>query len=105
MLLVGLPQRLLLPRFGPSNARTLREEGAPPPLAAQEEAPLIDALVEASNSVRAPFFFPGHKMGADTPRVLRKRLLHGTRPLQYDLPELPEIPNPFGGLFGGDKKD
>ena len=98
MLLVGLPQGLLLPRFGPSNARTLREEGAPPPLAAQEEAPLIDALVEASNSVRAPFFFPGHKMGADTPRVLRKRLLHGTRPLQYDLPELPEI----DGLFAAD---
>ena len=21
------------------------------------------------------------------------------------MPELPEIPNPFGGLFGGDKKD
>ena len=98
MLLVGLPQGLLLPRFGPSNARTLREEGAPPPLAAQEEAPLIDALVEASNSVRAPFFFPGHKMGADTPRVLRNRLLHGTRPLQYDLPELPEI----DGLFAAD---
>ena len=36
--------------------------------AEQDETPLIDALVKASGSVRAPFFFPGHKMGSGAPR-------------------------------------
>ena len=59
----------------------------------QSETPLIDALEAASDSVRAPFFFPGHKMGAGAPRRLR-RLLRGGG-LRYDLPELPELDNLF----------
>ena len=62
----------------------------------QASTPLIDALVGAAGSVRAPFFFPGHKMGVGAPRRLRRRLLHGdSRALRYDLPELPELDNLF----------
>ena len=42
--------------------------------AEQDETPLIDALVKASGSVRAPFFFPGHKMGSGAPRRLLRSL-------------------------------
>ena len=59
----------------------------------QSETPLIDALEAAADAVRAPFFFPGHKMGAGAPRRLR-RLLRGGG-LRYDLPELPELDNLF----------
>ena len=59
----------------------------------QAETPLIDALEAAADAVRAPFFFPGHKMGAGAPQRLR-RLLRGGG-LRYDLPELPELDNLF----------
>ena len=59
----------------------------------QSETPLIDALEAAADAVRAPFFFPGHKMGAGAPLRLR-RLLRGGG-LRYDLPELPELDNLF----------
>jgi len=63
---------------------------------AQAATPLLDALVTAAGSVRAPFFFPGHKMGGGAPRRLRQKLLHGDgRMLRYDLPELPELDNLF----------
>ena len=59
----------------------------------QDETPLLDALVDASGSVHAPFFFPGHKMGVGSPKRLRKLALRGA--LRYDLPELPELDNLF----------
>ena len=62
--------------------------------AEQDETPLIDALVKASGSVRAPFFFPGHKMGSGAPRRLL-RSLGLRRALRHDLPELPELDNLF----------
>ena len=62
--------------------------------AAQEEAPLVHALAEATSRVRAPFFFPGHKMGAGAPRLLSS-LLPLRRALRHDLPELPELDNLF----------
>ena len=60
----------------------------------QDETPLVDALVDAARSVRAPFFFPGHKMGMGAPARLRRRLL-GAKALRHDLPELPELDNLF----------
>ena len=60
---------------------------------AQHEAPLVEALVDAARSVRAPFFFPGHKMGVGAPAALTDRLLGGKcgPMLRHDLPELPEL--------------
>lgn len=55
----------------------------------------MDALSAAASSVRAPFFFPGHKMGRATPQVLRRQLNLGPRTLRHDLPELPELDNLF----------
>ena len=60
----------------------------------QDEMPLVDALVAASKSVRAPFFFPGHKMGGGAPSALR-RLGLSRRVLRHDLPELPDLDNLF----------
>jgi arginine decarboxylase len=60
----------------------------------QDETPLIDALVATAGTIKAPFFFPGHKMGAGAPRRLRRRLAL-QRALRYDLPELPELDNLF----------
>ena len=69
---------------------------ASPTAHAQAATPLLDSLVTAASSVRAPFFFPGHKMGGGAPRRLRQKLLHGDgRMLRYDLPELPELDNLF----------
>jgi hypothetical protein len=67
------------------------------PPSAQSNAPLVEALLRTAPSIRAPFLFPGHKMGAATPAVLRR-----TRPLlrprggverllRYDLPELAQL--------------
>ena len=65
----------------------------------QSDTPLINAIQRASQSVRAPFFFPGHKMGEGAPAPLREAVLGGaagrTAPLRSDLPELPELDNLF----------
>ena len=61
----------------------------------QDETPLIDALIDAANAVRAPFFFPGHKMGAGAPKRLRMRRFGLGSALRHDLPELPELDNLF----------
>ena len=74
--------------------------GVPPPRslipysAEQDALPLLDAIVGAARAVRAPFFFPGHKMGIGAPSALRRRLLGG-KVLRHDLPELPELDNLF----------
>ena len=62
--------------------------------AAQHATPLIDALIDASKSVRAPFFFPGHKMGRGAPARLFDLGL-SRQALRHDLPELPELDNLF----------
>ena len=62
---------------------------------AQHTAPLVDGLAAAARSVRAPFFFPGHKQGRWVPQVLRAKLGLGSRVLLHDLPELPELDNLF----------
>ena len=64
-------------------------------LGPQHELPLIDALTTAAGAVRAPFFFPGHKMGRAAPLPLQRRLHLGPRILRHDLPELPELDNLF----------
>lgn len=56
----------------------------------QSRAPLVEALLATPRLVRAPFFFPGHKMGSVAPALLRRRLL-GPSAFRYDLPELPEL--------------
>ena len=91
MLLV--PSRsLLLPSSIPFGLPANRHLGAPLDLE-QDETPLLDALVAASSDVRAPFFFPGHKMGRGAPRRLL-RALGLRRSLRHDLPELPEVTQP-----------
>ena len=60
----------------------------------QDEMPLVDALIGAASSVRAPFFFPGHKMGRGAAASLKERLGLSTA-LRHDLPELPELDNLF----------
>ena len=65
----------------------------PPCDAAQAELPLVEALEGAAHAVRAPFFFPGHKMGQAAPAPLRRML--GMNALRHDLPELPELDNLF----------
>ncbi|KAL1518670.1 hypothetical protein AB1Y20_002958 [Prymnesium parvum] len=60
----------------------------------QDALPLLDAVIETSRSIRAPFFFPGHKMGLGAPLPLRQRLV-SRRALRHDLPELPELDNLF----------
>jgi len=59
----------------------------------QSQAPLVEALLQTAPLVRAPFFFPGHKMGSATPAVLRRLpgLLSVQRLLRYDLPELEQL--------------
>ena len=60
----------------------------------QDETPLLDALTTAASAVRAPFFFPGHKMGHGAPLRLRRRFAM-RQVLRHDLPELPELDNIF----------
>jgi arginine decarboxylase len=62
----------------------------------QDATPLADMLVIAAERVKAPLFFPGHKMGTGAPRVFIDKLLHGnSAALLHDLPELPELDNLF----------
>jgi Orn/Lys/Arg decarboxylase, major domain len=62
----------------------------------QDATPLVDMLVTAAKRVKAPMFFPGHKLGAGTPSVFINKLLHGnSAALLHDLPELPELDNLF----------
>lgn len=67
------------------------------PPSAHSHAPLVEALLRTAPTIRAPFFFPGHKMGAATPAILRRTtplLRPGggiERLLRYDLPELAQL--------------
>jgi arginine decarboxylase len=62
----------------------------------QDATPLLDMVVTAAERVKAPMFFPGHKMGAGAPSVFIDKLLHGnSAALLHDLPELPELDNLF----------
>ncbi|CAM9656825.1 unnamed protein product, partial [Choristocarpus tenellus] len=62
----------------------------------QDSTPLVDAMEEASSRVRAPFFFPGHKMGSGAPNRFVDVILGGRAyTMRYDLPELPELDNLF----------
>ncbi|KAG5186001.1 decarboxylase [Tribonema minus] len=62
----------------------------------QNSTPIVDALAEAAAKIRAPLFFPGHKMGRGAPAPLVDKLLGGSiAALRHDLPELPELDNLF----------
>lgn len=52
----------------------------------QSETPLIDALEAAAGAVRAPFFFPGHRMGSGAGAVMTGRVMPRST-LALDLPE------------------
>jgi len=52
----------------------------------QGETPLIDALEAASSAVKAPFFFPGHRMGTGMGFAMRERIMPRST-LALDLPE------------------
>lgn len=58
----------------------------------QGRTPYVDALARASRRVAAPFFLPGHKLGAGLPAVAAP-LLAAAAP--FDLPELEELDNLF----------
>ena len=70
------------------------------------QAPIVEALVAAADNIRAPFFFPGHKMGRGLPSSLPGpfataggakggRRAGRDAVWQYDLPEIPELDNLF----------
>ncbi|CAM9213456.1 unnamed protein product [Phaeothamnion confervicola] len=62
----------------------------------QDEMPLAAALATAAGRVRAPFFFPGHKMGRGAARPFIDDVLGGhPEMLGRDLPELKELGNLF----------
>ncbi|CAM9903399.1 unnamed protein product, partial [Discosporangium mesarthrocarpum] len=62
----------------------------------QDSTPLVDAMEEAASRIRAPFFFPGHKMGRGAPQRFLDVILGGqVEALRHDLPELPELDNLF----------
>ncbi|TFJ85660.1 hypothetical protein NSK_003168 [Nannochloropsis salina CCMP1776] len=81
--------------------RWAREHGAD-----QSKSPIVEALSLAAARIKAPFFFPGHKMGrglpvglpgpfAETNTALNRTRLHRDAVWQYDLPEIPELDNLF----------
>lgn len=76
-----LSTRLAVTARSPAIRASTQGEWAP----GQDETPLVDALRDASRGVRAPFFFPGHKLGSGAPGRLRQLL--GRRFLAHDLPE------------------
>ena len=91
--------KIIPPAMLPADGRPLIRGMRPPssviPSSVEQDAlPLLDAIVGAAQAVRAPFFFPGHKMGIGAPSALRRRLLGG-KALRHDLPELPELDNLF----------
>ena len=53
----------------------------------QDKAPFLEALVTAAESVKSPFFFPGHQMGRGTPRIWQEYLKNTPEIYKYDLPE------------------
>lgn len=56
-----------------------------------EAMPLLQTLKRLQTQADAPFYVPGHKRGQGASAALRD--LVGDRPLQADLPELPELDN------------
>ncbi len=93
--------------FAPSNHPTRRTRlsssvrMAVPPTHQEEQdrVPIVEALCTAASRIKAPFFFPGHKMGRGLPVGLPGPFgaADGNRDQvwQYDLPEIPELDNLF----------
>ena len=75
----------------------------------QSKAPIVHALALAATRIKAPFFFPGHKMGRGLPVALpgpfapiaegmvaaAKSRQSRDSVWQHDLPEIPELDNLF----------
>ncbi|KAG6384836.1 hypothetical protein SASPL_153655 [Salvia splendens] len=58
--------------------------------------PLVSALKASAEENAASFHFPGQNRGQAAPSSLTR--LIGARPFLHDLPELPELDNPFAPL-------
>jgi Orn/Lys/Arg decarboxylase, major domain len=71
-----------------SRLADLAEERAP-----DMSAPLVSAVMEESQRVRANFFCPGHKQGVGAGQQLRRCV--GEAALRHDVPELPALDNLF----------
>lgn len=83
-------------RVKPTSLHNAERDNGPdsaPSTPSPAPTPLLDAMLRESRSVRANFFFPGHKQGAAV--LPRLRDAYGRAALRLDLPELPILDNLF----------